>query len=84
MRAGPAPGGAPELIGVRARWSTYVGSLHGGNINLRAPVDREGDDYVRENLVFALLEFWSMRTADDYVLEREAYWKRVLLGHHGN
>ena len=40
------------------------------------------------NMKFALLEFWSMRTDDDHVLERESYWKDVLharsLGHNKN
>jgi len=51
-------------------------------------VDREGDAYVKDNLFFALLEFWSMRTTDEYVIERESYWKRVLwsreFGHNQN
>jgi len=37
------------------------------------------DVELRENLIFALLEFWSMRTPDDHVIERERYGKRVLL-----
>jgi hypothetical protein len=81
-------GSAYGDTGIWTRWKQYVDSLHGGNINLRALVDKEGDEYVRDNLIFALLEFWPMRTPDDYVLEREAYWKRVLLsrefGHNGN
>lgn len=36
----------------------------------------------------ALLEYWSMRTDDDHVLERESDWKDVLharsLGHNKN
>jgi hypothetical protein len=43
---------------------------------------------VRDNLVFALLEYWPMRTWDDFVLEREGYWKDVLMsrtfGHNSN
>ena len=81
-------GSAYGDTGVWARWGQYVDSLHGGNINLRALVEDEGDAYVRDNLIFALLEFWPMRTSDEYVLEREAYWKRVLLsrefGHNQN
>ena len=57
----------------------YVASLHGGNIDLRELVDREGEEYVRENLVFAFLEFWSNANSDEFVFEREAYWKRVLM-----
>lgn len=56
-----------------------VASLHGGNLALRELVGRKGPDYARTNLRFALLEFWSMRTSDEHVLAREAYWKEVLL-----
>jgi transposase len=42
----------------------------GGNIDLRALVDRDGDSRVRDNLVFSLLEYWPMRTWD----EVEAGW----------
>lgn len=84
----PYVGSAYGEVGVWARWGQYVDSLHGGNIDLRALVQREGDQYVRDNLVFALLEFWSMRTPDDYIFKREAYWKHVLLsrefGHNMN
>lgn len=84
----PYIGSAYGDTGIWARWAQYVESLHGGNIDLRALVDREGEAYVQDNLTFALLEFWSMRTPDDYVLERERYWKEVLLsrnfGHNKN
>jgi hypothetical protein len=84
----PYVGSAYGDTGIWARWRQYVDSLHGGNFDLRALVDREGDEYVRDNLVFALLEFWPMRTSDEYVLERETYWKRVLMsrefGHNKN
>ncbi len=37
---------------------------------------------------FALLEYWSMRTDDDHILQRESYWQDVLharsLGHNRN
>ena len=59
--------------------SQYVDSLHGNNVALRELVGQEGPDYARKNLHFALLEFWSMRTADEEVLARESYWKDVLL-----
>jgi hypothetical protein len=34
---------------------------------------REGDERLGDNLVFALLECWPMRTWDDFVRERELY-----------
>ncbi len=62
--------------------------IHGDNVGLRALVEGRGADYARENLIFALLEFWSMRTDDQHVLNRETYWKQVLrtrsLGYNKN
>lgn len=72
-------GSAYGDTGIWARLCQYVDSLHGGNIALRELVGQKGPDYARRNLHFALLEFWSMRTADEDVLTRESYWKDVLL-----
>jgi hypothetical protein len=48
-------------------------------VALRELVGEKGAEYARENLRFALLEFWSMRASDVDVLKRESYWKDVLL-----
>lgn len=77
-----------EDTGIWSRWSTYAKTLHGGNVGLAALVQEKGEDYYRTNMTFALLEFWSTRTDDKLVLERESYWKEVLharsLGHNKN
>ncbi len=75
----PYVGSACGDTGIWARLCQYVDSLHGGNRALRELVGQQGPDYARANLRFALLEFWSMRTADEHVRERESYWKEVLL-----
>ncbi len=75
----PYVGSAYGDTGIWARLGEYVASLHGGNLALRELVGRNGPDYARRNLRFALLEFWSMRTSDEHVLAREGYWKEVLL-----
>lgn len=84
----PYVGSAYGDTGLWSRLGEYVTTLHGGNLNLRELVDREGREYARANLQFALLEFWSMRMSDEHVLAREAYWKDVLLsrkfGYNGN
>lgn len=84
----PYVGSAYGDTGIWQRWSHYAESIHGDNIGLRALVEGKGADYAHENLVFALLEFWSMRTEDQHVLNRETYWKQVLLsrslGHNKN
>ena len=65
--------------GIWSRWSNYIHTGHGGNVELRDLIQDAGHAYCRANFRFALLEFrWSM-TPDDTVLAREAHWKRVLL-----
>jgi len=84
----PYVGSAYGDTGVWDRWSTYAQTLHGGNVGLKKLVESKGAEYVRANLRFALLEYWSMRTDDMHVLNRETYWKEVLLsrslGHNKN
>lgn len=81
-------GSASGDTGIWQRWSTYAATLHGNNVGLEELVRAEGEEYFRTNMKFALLEFWSMRTDDDHVLQRESYWKDVLharsLGHNRN
>ena len=77
-------GAAYGDTGIWDRLRQYSQTLHGGNIGLSALVADKGADYVRNNLSFALLEFWSMRTEDQHVLDRETYWKQVLVSRsHG-
>ena len=68
-----------EEPGIWQRWSSYAVTLHGGNVGLQAVLAEKGEDYFRQNMRYALLEFWSMRTDDQHVIDRENYWKDVLL-----
>ncbi len=81
-------GSAYGDTGIWSRWATYAETLHGGNKGLIELVEEKGEEYYRTNMRFALLEYWSMRTDDGHVLERESYWKEVLharsLGHNKN
>lgn len=80
----PYVGAAYGDTGIWDRLRQYSQTLHGGNVGLAALVADKGIDYARTNLRFALLEFWSMRTEDRHVLDREAYWKQVLVSRsHG-
>lgn len=65
--------------GIWSRLCQYVTSLDGGNKGLRELVGQKGPQYMKENLRFALLEIMPMKTADEDVLDRESYWKDVLL-----
>jgi hypothetical protein len=72
---GSAYGGA----GVWSRWECYAGTGHGYTDQLMKLIATSGLDHARQNFRFALLEYQSMRTDDNIVIEREEYWKRVLL-----
>jgi len=65
--------------GIWSRWSAYANSGHGGNVELKALVTDPTLDYCRVNFRFALLEHRSSRTEDKIILDRESFWKRVLL-----
>ncbi len=69
--------------GIWSRWCGYVASGHGGNAELRALIDDPTLAYCRANFQFSLLEYRSHRTSDDVILDREAFWKRVLLTRGG-
>ena len=71
--------------GLWSRWCAYVGSGHGGNVELRALVTDPTLVYCRENFRFALLEHRPFRTDDRTIVDRESFWKRILLtrGEHG-
>ena len=42
-------------------------------------IKKEGIEYARKNFRFALLEYRSMKTDDKIIIEKESYWKEVLL-----
>lgn len=65
--------------GIWSRWCSYVGSGHGGNIELRNLVTDPSLEYCRTNFRFALLEHISSRESDDRVIAREGFWKQILL-----
>ncbi len=65
--------------GIWSRWCAYVDSGHGGNVELRALVIDPTLVYCRTNFRFALLEHRPSRTEDKIILDRESFWKRILL-----
>lgn len=73
-------GSAYSKVGLLwARWGQYSANLHGNNVKLRELAGKMGSEYMLKNMRFSLLEFWSERTPDQEVLNRETYWKEVLL-----
>ncbi len=65
--------------GIWSRWSCYIGTGHGWNDELTALIKANGIDYARETFQFSILEYRSMKTDDQVLIDREQYWKRVLL-----
>ena len=65
--------------GIWSRWCSYIASGHGGNAELRALASDPSLEYCRKSFRFALLEYRSSRTADDIIIGRESFWKRILL-----
>lgn len=74
MYVGSAYGDA----GIWSRWACYIGTGHGWNDELTKIINSNGIDYARENFQFSILEFRSMRTDDQTIIDREQYWKRAL------
>ncbi|MBQ6675954.1 MAG: GIY-YIG nuclease family protein [Ruminococcus sp.] len=57
------------------RWSDYVKTGHGGNVELKM-LDF---DYIKENFTYTLLETFKGSTEKSVIEERETWWKKVLL-----
>ena len=72
-------GSAYNGAGIWSRWSCYASTGHGYNDDLVTVIEKEGIDYARKNFQFSVLEVISMRADDSYVVERESFWKDVLL-----
>ena len=60
------------------RWKTYVENGHGGNVDLKALVEKEGFDYVKKNFQYSILENYNSKVDDHVILERESWWKDIL------
>ncbi len=60
------------------RWGNYIATGHGGNKELIELVKEKGIEYIRKYFQYSILENYNMRTDDDYVLQRESWWKEIL------
>ena len=65
--------------GIWSRWCTYINTGHGYNDELVMLIGKNGIDYARKYFQFAILELRSMKTDDDTIINRESFWKEVLL-----
>ncbi len=72
-------GSAYGNCGIYSRWCCYIETGHGGNHNLKTIIKNEGVSYAEENFKLSLLEYRPMKTGDNEIINREKYWKEVLL-----
>jgi hypothetical protein len=72
-------GSAYGDAGIWSRWGCYIGTGHGWNDELTTLIKKEGFEYARKNFKFSILEYRSMRTDDSTIINRESYWKEVLI-----
>lgn len=70
-----AKSGAGMLL---SRWKSYAEGRTGGNKRLEKLVDENGTDHIQAHFQFSILENYNERTSDDYIIERESWWKKVL------
>ncbi len=72
-------GSAYGDFGIWSRWAVYVGTGHGFNDELTKIISENGIEYARKNFHFTLLEYRSMKIDDTTIINRESFWKEVLL-----
>ena len=64
--------------GIWGRWSEYVKSGHGNNVELENLLEEGGIDYTR-NFRYAILEISDVLTSNDEIFDRESHWKQLLM-----
>ena len=66
--------------GLWQRWGCYADfkDLTGGNKEFEVLVEKNGKDYILKNFKYSILEIFDTKTNQEYILERENYWKNVF------
>ena len=64
--------------GIWQRWCSYAKGLTGGNKDFINIVKEKGEDYIRNNFTYSILEIFDMKTKDDYIIRREHHWMKVF------
>ncbi len=77
-------GSATGESGIWQRWSEYAHSIHGGNVDLKGALKKSGDPKYHFGFNYSILQIADSNTSDAEILERESYWKKILLSReHG-
>ena len=66
--------------GLWQRWGCYADfkDLTGGNKEFEVLVEKNGKDYILKNFKYSILEIFDTKIGQEYILERENYWKNVF------
>ncbi|MDR2924370.1 MAG: GIY-YIG nuclease family protein [Azoarcus sp.] len=65
--------------GIWSRWSQYINTSHGWNEQIIALVKEKGEEYIRKNFKFSILEIHGMYVSEAEIKKRESYWKEKLM-----
>jgi hypothetical protein len=57
------------------RWKSYIKSGHGNNTGLK----ELSFDHIKQNFRYSILDIYKSSTNDQIIIEREGWWKEVLL-----
>tara|TARA_Y100000385_G_scaffold287887_2_gene353176 strand:- start:4320 stop:5063 length:744 start_codon:yes stop_codon:yes gene_type:complete len=60
---------------ILGRWKSYIKTCHGGNARLKN-LDK---DHIKRNFHYSILDIYKSSTDDQTILERESWWKNVLM-----
>jgi hypothetical protein len=60
---------------ILGRWRAYVENGHGGNVGLKELTF----DHIKQNFKYSILDIYKSTTDDQTIIERENWWKKVLL-----
>lgn len=71
-------GSATGENGIWQRWCSYAKGLTGDNKDFKNIVKEKGEDYIKNNFTYAILEIFDMKTKDDYIIRREHHWMKVF------
>ncbi len=66
--------------GIWQRWSAYahLNNLTGGNKKLMEIKKIKGEQYIKENFTYSIIEIFDTKTKEETILSRESYWKKVF------
>lgn len=71
-------GSATGKSGIWQRWYSYAKGLSGDNKDFANILKKHGEDYIKNNFTYAILEIFDIKTKDDYIIRREHHWMKVF------